>query len=158
MSSQQAKNFHSITIGTKNTWDDWHLVPTSRPLVSPPPPITSYADLVGGDGSLDLTVSLTTKPTYGNRSGSWDFYVINPGQIVTAEAITALWATRYSEIMNYLHGKSFDVILDDDPNYFYTGRLAVTSWRSEKDNSTITINYNFDPYKRGVSDHSIKRF
>lgn len=28
--------YHSITIGEKNTWDDWHLIPTSRPLVNPP--------------------------------------------------------------------------------------------------------------------------
>lgn len=158
MSSQQAKNFHSINIGDKNTWDDWHLVPTSRPLVAPPQPRTSYADLVGGDGSMDLTTSLTAKPIYGNRMGSWEFLVINTGQIPTDTTVPGLWATRYSEIMNYLHGKKFNIILDDEPGFYYTGRLSVTGWQSQKGNSTITIDYNVDPYKRSVSDPNVKRF
>ena len=29
--------FHSITIGDKNTWADWRLVPVSRPVFNPPP-------------------------------------------------------------------------------------------------------------------------
>ena len=27
--------YHSITIGDKNTWDDWHLIPATRPLFHP---------------------------------------------------------------------------------------------------------------------------
>ena len=28
--------YHSITIGDKNTWDDWKIIPVSRPVVAPP--------------------------------------------------------------------------------------------------------------------------
>lgn len=28
--------YHSITIGDKNTWDDWKMIPVSRPVVAPP--------------------------------------------------------------------------------------------------------------------------
>lgn len=138
MSSEQAKKYHSITIGDKNTWDDWHLVPTSRPLVSPPNVNTSYVTIPGSSGSLDLTEALTGYPTYSNRSGSWEFLVMNGyGE----------WYARYSDIMAYLHGKKLRVILDDDPNYYYEGRFSVASWTSPKDWSRITINYNVGPYK-----------
>lgn len=162
MSSAQAKSFHSITIGEKNTWDDWFLVPSSRPLVSPPPPRVSYAELIGGDGSVDLTTNLTKNPTYGNRTGSWEFIVINRGQVPVHNGgiIPDNWTVRYSTIMAYLHGKTFDIILDDEPGFYYTGRLAVESWTtgSRPGNSTITISYNVDPYKRKVGDPSTKRF
>lgn len=138
MSSEQAKKYHSITIGDKNTWDDWHLVPTSRPLVVPPNVNTSYVTIPGSNGALDLTEALTGHPTYSNRSGSWEFLVMNG---------YGVWYARYSEIMAYLHGKKFRVVLDDDPDYYYEGRLSVASWTSPKDWSRISINYNFGPYK-----------
>lgn len=157
MSSDQAKNFHSITIGEKNTWDDWHLVPSSRPLVVPPAPKTSYADVVAGDGSIDLTTALTSKITYANRSGSWEFIVINPGQIPVSGYFHD-WTELYSAIMAYLHGKSFEIVLDDDPNWYYTGRVFVSSWSSDEGNSKITIGYNLEPYKRLISNPNTKRF
>ena len=148
MSSSQAKQYHSITIGEKN----------SRPLINPPPANTSYAELIGGDGLIDFTTSLTGAPTYGNRTGSWEFIVINNGQIPYATSMGD-WVSRYSSILNYLHGKHFDrIILDDEPEYFYTGRLAVDRWNSGKGNSTITINYNLDPYKYRITNPNNKTF
>lgn len=138
MSSEQSRKYHSITIGEKNTWDDWHLVPTSRPLVVPPNVNTSYVTVPGASGSLDLTEALTGHPTYSNRNGSWEFLVMNG---------YGSWEARYSEIMGYLHGKKFRAILDDDPNYYYEGRFSVASWTSPKDWSRISINYNVGPYK-----------
>ena len=28
--------YHSITIGDKNTWDDWHMIPVTPPVIAPP--------------------------------------------------------------------------------------------------------------------------
>ena len=142
MSSDLARQYHSINIGEKNTWDDWHLVPTSRPLVAAPQVKTSFIDLPGADGSLDMTNVLAGRPTYQRRSGSWEFLVMND---------YSDWTVLYSEIMVYLQGKEFDVILDDDPGYYYTGRLAVNQWRSDPNWSKIIINYNLDPYKRDAA-------
>ena len=141
MSSDTAKKYHSITIGDKNTWDDWHIIPTSRPLFSAPRVKTSYISLPGGDGALDLTEVLTGRPTYERRTGSWEFIVLND---------FGDWATRYSDIMAYLQGNQFRIILDDDPEYYYIGRVSVNEWRSEPYWSRIVIDYNVDPYKRNV--------
>ena len=157
MSSERAMAYHSIIIGGKNTWDDWHLVPSSRPLVNPPPLKSTAYEIAGGDGILDMTESLTGAPVYGDRTGSWEFIVVNPGQLPSYTSYMG-WTALYSEIMAHLHGKRHLVILDDDPFYYYTGRLALGEWRSQKGNSVITINYRFDPFKTSVADPNYKQF
>lgn len=133
--------YHSITLGDKNTWDDWHLIPASRPLFAPPPVKTNYVDLPGGDGVLDLTTALTGRPTYNNRTGSWTFYVENGFKD---------WSVLYSEIMVYLHGRTMRAILEDDSAYYYEGRFSVNAWKSDKDRSSIVIDYNVGPYKKDI--------
>lgn len=59
--------YHSITIGDKNTWDDWHLIPATRPLFNPPTVKENMVNIPGGDGVLDLTASLAGRPTYNNQ-------------------------------------------------------------------------------------------
>ena len=135
--------YHSITIGDKNTWDDWHLIPASRPLFNPPTVKDNMVYIPGGVGVLDLTASLAGRPTYNNRTGSWTFYVQNGFKD---------WSTLYSEIMVYLHGQTFKAILEDDPAYFYEGRFSVNQWKSDKDYSQIVINYNVGPYKKEVNN------
>lgn len=142
--------YHSITIGDKNTWDDWHLIPTSRPLFNPPPVKTNYINIPGGDGVLDLSTALSGRPVYGNRTGSWEFRVIRPEEVYSITEYKR-WTVIYSEIMAYLHGQQLEAILEDDPAYYYTGRFSVNEWKSNAHFSTIVIDYNVDPYKRDVS-------
>ena len=134
--------YHSITIGSKNTWDDWHLIPSSRPLFNPPTVKTNTVDIPGGDGVLDLSTALAGRPTYNNRTGSWTFYVENGFKD---------WSVLYSEIMVYLHGQTFKAFLEDDPSYYYEGRFSVNAWKSDKDYSQITIDYDVGPYKKNSS-------
>ena len=135
--------YHSITIGSKNTWDDWHLIPATRPLFNPPTVKMNMVNIPGGDGVLDLTTSLAGRPTYNNRTGSWTFYVQNGFRD---------WSALYSEIMVYLHGQEFRAILEDDPGYFYEGRFSVNQWKSDKDWSQIVIDYNVGPYKKEIGN------
>ena len=114
---------HSIIISGKNTYTEWGIVPTSRPHIVPPEVKTSDVDLPSSHGVL-----------------SWEF-VLKPGN---------RWADVYSSIMNYLHGTRHTVILEDDPDFLYTGRLQVNDWKSEERYSTITIDYNLDPFKYSV--------
>lgn len=130
--------YHSIYFGEKNTWDDWYLIPTSRPTFLPPPVNTSYVEIPGADGALDFTEALLKRPTYGNREGSFEFIVDNGH---------ADWAELYSEIAMYLHGRTMNCYLEDDPNYYYSGRFAINEWKSDQQWSVLTIDYNVKPYK-----------
>jgi phage-related protein len=129
--------YHSITIGNKNTWDDWRLIPSSRPLVAPPSVKENSLDIPGTNGMLDST-GMHGRVFYGNRTGSWQFIVMNDFRS---------WEEAYSDIMAHLHGQAMIAVLEDDPEYYYTGRFKVNQWASNKDYSGITIDYNVDPYK-----------
>lgn len=131
----------SITFGDKNTWDDWHILPTERPVFAPPEPKTHYIDIPGGNGSLDLTESLTGYPVYNNRTGSFTFRVMND---------YGNWSERYSEIMEHLHGRNMKAVLADDDQWFYQGRFTVDGWKSGSTWSEITIGYNVNPFKWSV--------
>lgn len=135
--------YHSIYMGDKNTWDDFHLVATNRPAVSSPGVRTMFVDIPGGNGSLDLTTSLTGDVLYKNREGSWEFTVVNSFFMISDES----WELTYHRLLNYLHGQRMKIILEDDPAYYYWGRLTVDEWASDKDYSKITINYNMEPFK-----------
>lgn len=136
---------HIVTYGNqiqKNTWADWRLVAESRPVFAPPKPKTTYIDIPGGNGSLDLSESLTGYPVYNNREGTFKFRVMN-GYME--------WFERYSEIMEYLHGRKLYAVLNDDPNWFYSGRFSVDAWDSGDTWSEVTIGYNVNPFKWSIS-------
>lgn len=135
-------------IDERNTWDDWHIVAESRPVFLPPEPKTTVIDIPGYDGIIDLSESLTKYPIYQNRSGSINFIVVND---------YGDWATRYSEMMDYLHGRTITAILEDDTEFCYQGRFKVSDWTSNNDGtwSNITFDYDLHPYKlrlRGTNE------
>ena len=127
---------------TKDTWTDWRIVPTSRPVVNPPEAAIDMVMIPGATEALDLSDAVSGYPTYGTRTGQWEFRVINK----------TLWAEVYSMIMNFLQGKSVQVILNDDPAYYYTGRCQVNQWQSDQEFSNIVIDYQLNPYKYFVQD------
>ena len=130
--------YHSITFGDKNTWDDWHLVPTSRPVFKPPKQKSLFMDIPGGDGLEDLSEVVSGQPIYTNREGSFEFIVMNGYRE---------WQDLYSDIMDYLHGQSMQASLEDDPAFYYQGRFTVNEWKSDKNWSKIVIDYSVAPYK-----------
>lgn len=140
MSSTQSRAYHSITFGNRNTWDDWKLIPSSRPNFASPKVKTNYIEIQGRSGILDMTETLTGFPLYNNREGSFEFYVQNE---------TTPWYELKSTISEYLHGQKLQAVLDDDPDWYYEGRFSVDDWNSHNDGkgSTITIQYSVYPYK-----------
>lgn len=150
--------YHSLIIGkvdaidgkftpkseNSDTWVDWYLIPSSRPVINPPETKTKVVDIPGADWHLDLSTVLTGDIAYGSRTGSIDFIVDN-GFLSDYKANG--WYALYSEILNYLHGQALGCILEDEPDFYYKGRFSVNSWKSEKTNSKITIDYDLAPYK-----------
>lgn len=130
--------FYGVTFGTKHTFNDWGLIPKSRPVISPPTPKTLYVDIPGADGVLDLTQALTQDVKYENRKITFEFNVLDA---------RSRWSNIYSDILGYLHGQSMKIILDEDFEYYYIGRVQVNEWKSDKRTSIITIEANVEPYK-----------
>ncbi len=158
MSSELARSYHSITFtyanewdepnkkhGTINTWDDWHLVPSSRPVFNQPKPKYDLIEIPGSDGVLDLSECLANRILYGRREGTIEFIVMNDYR--------KSWAAGHSQFANWLHGKKLRAVLDDDRGYYYEGRFAIDEWRSNNDGtwSNVVISYNLDPYKYSLN-------
>lgn len=133
---------------TINTTDDWHIVPTSRPLVSPPSVKDNFIEIPGADGALDYTEALSGTVHFGMREGSWEFMVLNDHRPIVERngTIDNYWWDLYHKMLEFLHGQRMkEIRLESDPNWVYTGRLYLSDWKSEQDFSKVTINYKIDP-------------
>lgn len=127
----------------RNTWNNWHLIPTSRPTFAMPSQKTNTVEIPGTDGYVDLSYALTKYPTFGNREGSFEFIVENDFKP---------WQILYSEIAAFLHGQRLRCVLEDDPEYYYEGRFWIDNWKSNNDGtwSNITLGYSVEPYKTAI--------
>lgn len=134
--------FYAEGMEGRHTWDDWKLVPTSRPVIAAPAPKYNFIEIPGTEQEIDLTEALTTRVNFSPREGSLEFLVVNK----------AHWAAVYEEVMNYLAGKRCRMVLDDEKEYYYQGRCYVSDWKSDQANSILTIGYHFDPRKVEVTD------
>lgn len=133
---------HSIKFGSYDSWADWHLIPTSRPVVAPPTERTSFVTVPGRHGKVDMSWALSGGPIYDNRTGSFEFYVDT--------SKWNGWHTAYQTIMSKLQGTRTQLILTDDPSWYYEGLCWVDKWTSDERYSTITIKYDLYPFKKRI--------
>ena len=101
-----------------------------------PTPQTNYVQIIGRDGSVDLSEAIGLH--YDSRVWDLDFKCFDP---------TVNWHTLTSQVMNAIHGKRLNFEFDDDPNYFWTGRVSVSSYVSNHGTGTLKINITSDPFK-----------
>ena len=102
-----------VTFNGKHSYWDWGLLLKGFPVVSPPEPKTKLVEVPGSDTVIDLTQALTGQVHYKQREIKCYF---------TLPCHRDRWETVYTEILNHLHGKAIEIILDDDNEYSYTGR------------------------------------
>lgn len=125
----------------KHSYEDWCLIPSGRPTIVPPTPQEFTVEIPGRSGKVDFGDAIHTHPIYNNRQGSLEFILDHDSENYYN------WSTSYSEIMRFLQGFWIKVILTDDPDWYYQGRLSVNEFKSNADWSTITIDYDLQPYK-----------
>lgn len=125
-----------ITFGELHSYDDLNLILTKKEIGSPEVKIRKI-DIEGADSSLDLT-DFFGEPKYEDVTHKFEFATIVP---------QAQFLSLFSTVKNALHGKKMRIILDDDPHFFYMGRLKVSSFSNEKNIGQINIEADCDPYK-----------
>lgn len=148
MPSARALELHSLTLNDEiDTWDDWKIVSTKRPVFNEPELRSEYMDVPGRNGQLDMTEVLTGYPLFENRTGSLEFFLYDDSK-------PAL--TKLNVIRNYLHGKRHKIILNDEPEYYYAGRLMVHESHptTEGEYAVFELEYNLEPYKYELSSSS----
>lgn len=144
--------YHSITIGDKNTWDDWKMIPVSRPVVAPPVEKVLSVNVPGRDGTTYLSKSLTGYPVFKAREGSWEFYLDTDewrGQNLSTPVGTGAleYLSRALAKSNSIPAQT-RVRLEDDPAFFYLGRVWVNGGIKQKNGrSVVTFAYSLYPFK-----------
>ena len=128
-----------VTFGNKHSYRAYGLLLKEYPIFTAPKPKTKLIEVPGSDAVIDLTESLTGKVQYGTRKGTFEFTVMGG---------RSKWPAVYAALLNDLHGKRMQIVLDDDPNYYYLGRVEIDSWASDKVTATIVILAEVEPHKR----------
>lgn len=128
-----------ITFGDKHSFYDLKLWLRSYPAISPPKPKRKQVEVLGLDGMLDLSKTLTGYMLYERRTITMEFNILAP---------RAQWPEIHSEIMDMLHGAEMDVILDNDPEFCYTGTLTVDAFDPQQAVSIVKITADVEPYKK----------
>ena len=138
---------HSVSFGNvsghtfttvANTWTRWHMIPSSKPMVSNAPATIKFVSIPGSNNKIDLTNYLTGSAKKGVITGSFQFYVdTNQADIETVRM----------DIMHILHGKRMKMRLMDDPTHYYNGRYNIKTPNMGASYPTITIDYQLDPEK-----------
>lgn len=125
-----------ITFGTKHSYTDLSLVLNSKQIETPKPK-TEKVNVPGADGELDFT-EYFGGVKYENRTLKFVF---------TYVGATSNFPAKFSEIENEIHGKKLNIVLDDDSNFHYVGRVTVDDWKDGKRYAVVTISADCEPYK-----------
>ena len=134
-----------VTIGDKHSYNDWGLILSSK-TISPPVPKTNNVSVPLMDGTIDLTEILTEDIKYEDRPLSFTFSVIDKRNT---------WTEKISEIENYIHGKRLKIVCDDDPAFYYIGRVSVDSWNSDRRVGKLVVKCTVEPFKYDISSSAV---
>ena len=131
-----------LTGESKHTYRDFGLYPSEVNMPSPPGVQTQFIEIPGMDGTLDATEALDGNVHYEDRDYEQKYVDLNG---------RARWHTRYSEILNFIHGKQLRMILDDDPEWFYVGRFELDDPAPKNYKNTLEITATLKPYKYAIN-------
>ena len=127
---------NGITFGELHSYRDLQLILNSKEVGSPEVK-TRTIEIEGADSSLDLT-EFFGEAKFENVKHKFQFSTIVP---------QSQFLSLFSAIKNSLHGKKLRVIFDGDPQFFYIGRIHVSSFTNDKNVGIISIECDCEPYK-----------
>lgn len=132
-----ASGTHSIYIqkngATKNTYDDFKLLPKNRPMIAMGDAKTTYTDVPGMNGSIDYSTALGSGVLHSKATGTWSFIFLNdePNE----------WASKKRELESFFDGSVMTFWLEDDGKKVI-GRIYMSKWESPSDGlSEIELTY-----------------
>ena len=132
--------------GNYHSWNDFQLILATK-TIGTPSPKTAVIDIPGGDGVLDLT-EFFGETKYSNRNLSFEF---------SSMTTPSNFMTLFSAVQNALHGKRMVIMLDDDPGWYYIGRVSVSEWKTDKNIGKLVVDCDCEPYKYQISPTVINR-
>lgn len=129
-----------VSFGDIHSFYDLNLI-LSAVEIAPASPKTNYVDIPGADGALDLTEA-HGEVKYSDRTHKFTL-TMNPADDLSEAA----WEAKKTEVSNRLNGRACRITLDKDPDYFWQGRCAVDSYKSNKRLRQFVVAARVRPYK-----------
>lgn len=125
-----------------HSFTDLGLYPKTKGLPDPPDIQTEFIEVPGMDGSLDASQAMDGLVHYKNRDYEQDFLIVDK---------EIDWHTVYSRALNALHGKHMTLIFDDDPLWYYDGRLDIGAPKPDDAGYMVfTVKGSLKPYKYNI--------
>lgn len=129
-----------ISFGDIHSFYDLDLI-LSAVDIAPAKPKTTYVDIPGADGSIDLTEA-HGDVRFSDRTHKFTL-TMNPMGDLSESA----WEAKKTAVCNALNGRACRITLDKDPDYYWQGRLTVDSFKSNKRVRQFVISARVNPYK-----------
>lgn len=131
---------------TYHTLDDWGFALGNNNYISDPEMETNYIDVPYRNGLIDVSTAMTGRPVYKKRQLSFEMGG-------TRERMA--WDSTISGIRNAIHGRTCQLIMDNDITYYWRGRVFVENFDRFRGLGTFQINVpNAEPYKYSVTSSS----
>lgn len=119
-----------------HTYDDFSLILSSKK-IGVPQPKTELLEVPGADEPIDFT-EFFGDVKFDNRKLEFEFTTLVP---------QSEFMTLFSRIQNALNGKRMQIVLDEDPDFYYSGRVSVKEWLADMTIGKITIECDCNPFK-----------
>lgn len=116
--------------------DDFDLILASR-VIGTPTAKVSKVSVPGSDVTLDFT-DYFGGVHFNNRTITLTFLSLEPWDDSMANDMA---------LKNAIHGKKLEIVFDDDPDWYWLGRVNVGDWTYYRRAGKITVTIDCDPYK-----------
>ena len=134
-----------ITFGQFHSFNDFHLILKPKEMASPAVKVRKI-DIEGADSSLDYT-DYFGEPKFEDVTHKFEFSTTVP---------PSEFLSLYSQIKNAIHGKKMRIILDDDPLFYYLGRVSVQPFTTDRNIGLVSIECDCEPYKMKLQKTVVK--
>lgn len=125
-----------VLLGNYHTYDDFNLIIIGKE-IGDAEVRKNKLKVEGASGYLDYTDAFGG-PTYDNRTLLFNVQMlVEPSNFLS----------EYSRISNALNGEKVRIILDDDPDFYYIGRISISTLKTVKNQAFFDITCDCEPFK-----------
>ena len=127
-----------ISIDGKNINEEYGFI-TASVSIQQPDVQTKMVSIPMRDGSLDMTNAVSDAVRYKDRNITINLFRMEADE------------SKLSALASFLHGQKRQIIFEDDPGYFYYGRLSIDNVVRTKGTMKVKITAVCEPFKYDVA-------
>lgn len=107
-------------------------------------PKTSYLEVPGGDGKIDLSDVLRGDAVFNNVTGTLELIVLRPDRF------------DVHDFANHYSGRRVMVRMGDDDDYFRVGRCWISADDRKKVLRKLTMTFDAEPYRYALAERTVE--